>query len=127
MKKTDLVSYIKENIRTALSTQNEASEEEVKNQADLNKELEKTKELMSDLNEEDEDVDAPAGDEEVQKKASKNDRIINDFRKIKAKMDTHLAMFKDAEGEKAKNAAKQMLKNSTPEYQAAKKEYDKIK
>ena len=42
-------------------------------------------------------------------------------------MDTHLAMFKDAEGEKAKNAAKQMLKNSTPEYQAAKKEYDKIK
>lgn len=127
MKKTDLVSYIKENIRTALSTQNEASEEEVKNQADLNKELEKTKELMSGLNEEDEDVDAPAGDEEVQKKASKNDRIINDFRKIKAKMDTHLAMFKDAEGEKAKNAAKQMLKNSTPEYQAAKKEYDKIK
>ena len=51
MKKTDLVSYIKENIRTALSTQNEASEEEVKNQADLNKELEKTKELMSGLNE----------------------------------------------------------------------------
>lgn len=127
MKKTDLVSYIKENIRTALSTQNEASEEEVKNQADLNKELEKTKELMSDLNEEDDDVDAPAGDKEVQKKASKNDRIINDFRKIKAKMDTHLAMFKDAEGEKAKNAAKQMLKNFTPEYQAAKKEYDKIK
>lgn len=127
MKKTDLVSYIKENIRTALSTQNEASEEEVTNQANLNKELEKTKELMSDLNEEDDDVDAPAGDKEVQKKASKNDRIINDFRKIKAKMDTHLAMFKDAEGEKAKNAAKQMLKNSTPEYQAAKKEYDKIK
>ena len=42
-------------------------------------------------------------------------------------MDTHLAMFKSAEGEKAKKAAKQMLKNLTPEYQAAKKAYDQIK
>ena len=125
MKKSDLVSYIKEQI---VGTLQEASQEDIKNQAALNKELEKTAHLKKDAGiSEDEDAEAPAGDKEIQKKASKNDRIINDFRKIKAKMDTHLAMFKDAEGEEAKNAAKQMLKNLTPEYQAAKKAYDKIK
>ena len=125
MKKSDLVSYIKEQI---VGTLQEASQEDIKNQAALNKELEKTAQLKKDAGiSEDEDAEAPAGDKEIQKKASKNDRIINDFRKIKAKMDTHLAMFKDAEGEEAKNAAKQMLKNLTPEYQAAKKAYDKIK
>lgn len=265
MKKSDLVSYIKENIRTTLAPQNEASKEEVKNQIDLNRELKKTVDLKKSVGigikednldedmgvintlkdkmyvdddnprqimihplskpdarrpdqsyiivkdnnvvavqgydsgpiedlaqaynldvsrssldpigqrnatgqasllssnilkdaikaiqdsrdleakrqkdyyqsrgpvsgvgnmDENDSEDAPAGDKEIQKKASKNDRIINDFRKIKAKMDTHLAMFKDAEGEAAKNAAKQMLKNLTPEYQAAKKAYDKIK
>ena len=125
MKRSELSKYIKEQITDILQ---EASPEDVKNQADLNKELAKTNDLMSKMKmEEDEDVDAPAGDKEVQKRASKNDRIINDFRRIKAKMDTHLEMFKDAEGEKAKKAAKQMLKNLTPEYQAAKKAYDKIK
>ena len=76
---------------------------------------------------EDEDAEAPAGDKEIEKKASKNDQIIKNYRRIKAQMDTHLAMFKDAEGDKAKNAAKQMLKKLTPDYQAAKKAYDKIK
>lgn len=125
MKRSELNKYIKEQITDILQ---EASKEDVQNQADLNKELEKTSDLMSKMKmEEDEDADAPAGDKEVQKKASKNDKIINDFRRIKKQMDTHLEMFKSAEGEKAKKAAKQMLKNLTPEYQAAKKAYDKIK
>jgi hypothetical protein len=125
MKKSDLRNYIKEQI---VDTLQEASQEDIKNQETLNKELEKTAQLKKDAGiSEDEGADAPSGDKEVQKNASKNDRIINDFRKIKAKMDTHLAMFKDAEGEKAKKIAKQMLKNLTPEYQSAKKAYDKIK
>ena len=125
MKRSDLQKYIKEQITGILQ---EASKEEVKNQADLNKELEKTLKLKKDAGiSEDEDAEAPAGDKEMNKKASKNDKIINDFRRIKKQMDTHLAMFKSAEGEKAKKAAKQMLKNLTPEYQAAKKAYDQIK
>ena len=125
MKKSDLRNYIKEQI---VDTLQEASQEDIKNQETLNKELEKTAQLKKDAGiSEDEGADAPSCDKEVQKNASKNDRIINDFRKIKAKMDTHLAMFKDAEGEKAKKIAKQMLKNLTPEYQSAKKAYDKIK
>ena len=125
MKRSELQEYIKEQITDMLS---EASPEEVKNQADLNKELEKTLKLKKDAGiSEDEDAEAPAGDKEMNKKASKNDKIINNFRRIKKQMDTHLEMFKSAEGEKAKKTAKQMLKNLTPEYQAAKKAYDQIK
>lgn len=125
MKRSELKDYIKEQIVDILQ---EASKEDVENQAALNKELEKTNDLMSKMDmKEDEDADAPAGDKEIEKKASKNDQIIKNYRRIKAQMDTHLAMFKDAEGDKAKNAAKQMLKKLTPDYQAAKKAYDKIK
>jgi len=125
MKRSELKDYIKEQIVDILQ---EASKEDVENQAALNKELEKTAQLKKDADiSEDEDAEAPAGDKEIEKKASKNDQIIKNYRRIKAQMDTHLAMFKDAEGDKAKNAAKQMLKKLTPEYQAAKKAYDKIK
>lgn len=125
MKRSELKDYIKEQIVDILQ---EASKEDVENQAALNKELEKTNDLMSKMDmKEDEDAEAPAGDKEIEKKASKNDQIIKDYRRIKAQMDTHLAMFKNAEGDKAKKAAMQMLKKLTPDFQAAKKAYDKIK
>lgn len=124
MKKSELKDYIKEQIIDVLS---EASPEDVENQAALNKELEKTADLMSKMDMKEEDEDAPAGDKTVQAKASKQDKIIKDFKRISAQMKTHLEMFKDAEGEDAKKAAKQMLKKLTPEYQAAKKAYDKLK
>lgn len=124
MKKSELKDYIKEQIVDILS---EATPEEVENQKELNKELEKTADLMSKMDMKEEEEDAPAGDKAVQAKASKQDKIIKDFKRISAQMKTHLEMFKDAEGEDAKKAAKQMLKNLTPEYQAAKKAYDKLK
>ena len=124
MKKSELKDYIKEQIIGVLS---EASPEDVENQAALNKELEKTADLMSKMDMKEEEEDAPAGDEETQKKASKQDKIIKDFQRIEKQMKTHLEMFKDAEGEGAKNAAKNMLKKLTPEFQAAKKAYDKLK
>ena len=125
MKRSELKDYIKEQIVDILQ---EASKEDVENQAALNKELEKTAQLKKDAGiSEDEDADAPAGDKEIEKKASKNDQVIKNYRRIKSQMDTHLAMFKDAEGDKAKKAAMQMLKKLTPDFQAAKKAYDKIK
>ena len=125
MKRSELKDYIKEQIVDILQ---EASKEDVENQAALNKELEKTAQLKKDAGiSEDEDAEAPAGDKEIEKKASKNDQIIKNYRRIKAQMDTHLAMFKSAEGDKAKKAAMQMLKKLTPDFQAAKKAYDKIK
>lgn len=125
MKKSELKDYIKEQIIGVLS---EASSEDVENQKAYNDELEKTNDLMSKMKmEEDEDADAPAGDKETQKKASKQDKIIKDFKHIEAQMKTHLELFKTSESPKNKETAKKMLKKLTPEFQAAKKAYDKIR
>ena len=98
----------------------------VKNQKAYNDELERTNDLMSKMKME-EDEDAPAGDKDVEKKASKQDKIIKDFKRIEAQMKTHLELFKTSESPKNKELAKNMLKKLTPEYQAAKKAYDKLK
>ena len=66
-------------------------------------------------------------DKKVQAKATRQDKIIKDFQRIQKQMQTHLEMYKDAEGDEAKNLALQMLKNLTPEFQAAKKKYEKLK
>ena len=125
MKKSELKDYIKEQIIGVLS---EASSEDVENQKAYNDELEKTNDLMSKMKmEEDEDVDAPAGDKETQKKASKQDKIIKDFQRIEKQMKTHLELFKTSESPENKETAKKMLKKLTPEFQAAKKAYDKIR
>ena len=66
-------------------------------------------------------------DKKVQAKATRQDKIIKDFQRIQKQMQTHLEMYKDAEGDEAKKLALQMLKNLTPEFQAAKKKYEKLK
>ena len=158
--------------------QKEASEKDVENQAALNKELEKTADLMSKMDMKEEDVEEAnysnvavdksdfavnkykkaadykksydsladkksqdqfdddsidkkaakmAGSRKEKAKASKQDKIIKDFKRIEAQMKTHLELFKTSESPKNKEIAKQMLKKLTPEYQAAKKAYDKLK
>ena len=124
MKKSELKDYIKEQIIDVLS---EATPEEVQTQADLNKELEKTADLMSKMDMKEEEEDAPVGDKKIQAKASKQDKIIQDFKRIEAQMKTHLELFKTSESPENKELAKNMLKKLTPEYQAAKKAYDKLK
>lgn len=66
-------------------------------------------------------------DKKVQAKATRQDKIIKDFQRIQKQMQTHLQMYKDSEGDEAKKLALQMLKNLTPEFQAAKKKYEKLK
>ena len=115
MKKSELKDYIKEQIVDVLS---EVSSEDIENQKAYNDELEKTNDLMSKMKME-EDEDAPDGDKEVQAKASKQDKIIKDFKRLEAQMKTHLELFKTSESPKNKETAKNMLKKLTPEYQAA--------
>ena len=124
MKKSELKDYIKEQIIDVLS---KTSSEDVDNQKAYNDELEKTADLMSKMDMKEEEEDAPAGDKDTQKKASKQDKIIKDFKRIEAQMKTHLELFKTSESPKNKETAKNMLKKLTPEYQAAKKAYDKLK
>ncbi len=127
MKKSELKDYIKEQIIGVLS---EASSEDVENQKAYNDELEKTNDLMSKMKmEEDEDVDAPAGDQETQKKASKQDIIVKDYNRLRKELKTHLEMYKDAEGDQAKEAALKMMKkiSQSAEYIDSKEKYEKLK
>jgi len=71
--------------------------------------------------------ETPTVDKAVQAKASKQDKIIQDFKRLQDQMKTHLELYKTSESEENKKTALQMLKNLTPEFQAAKKEYEKLK
>ena len=71
--------------------------------------------------------DAPEVDKELDKKLSKQDRIIKDFQRLQKQMKTHLELYKTSESPENKETAKNMLKKLTPEFQAAKKAYDKLK
>jgi hypothetical protein len=115
-----------ENALDALKQLEESTEEEI----------EKTKELKAAIDDLakakkeaglSEEEDAPAGDTEVEKKVSKQDKIIKDFQRIEKQMKTHLELFKTSESPENKETAKKMLKKLTPEFQAAKKAYDKIR
>jgi hypothetical protein len=79
--------------------------------------------------EEDEDVDAPAGDKETQKKASKQDIIVKDYNRLRKELKKHLEMYKDAEGDQAKETALKMMKkiSQSAEYIDAKEKYEKLK
>ena len=123
MKKSELKDYIKEQITNILT---EATPEDVQNQADLNKELEKTADLKKSMGMNEDEEEAPAGDEKMQAKASRQDAKIQAYKDITAKMKDTLEKYKAAEGD-AKEAAKEELKALTPEFQAAKKEYEKLK
>ena len=66
-------------------------------------------------------------DKAVQAKASKQDKVIQDFKRLQDQMKTHLELYKTSESPANKETAKNMLKKLTPEFQAAKKAYEKLK
>ena len=86
----------------------------------------------TDLSEED-DIEleipgeTPTVDKTVQAKASKQDKIIKDYQHLKDLMQTELDMYKSFESPENKELAKNRLKKLTPEFQAAKKAYEKLK
>jgi hypothetical protein len=119
----ELDSYIE---RYGFMSIDEASKEEVENQKELNKELEKTtniKKQMSSLNEEDDDDDSPT-DKEPTAKDLKNDSVAvlaSKLKKIEAEMKSTVKKWKTSEGaEKAKLT--QRLKELTTQ----KKEIEKF-
>jgi len=70
--------------------------------------------------------ETPTVDKKLQAKASRQDVKIKAYKEITSKMKDALEKFKSAEGD-AKETAKEELKALTPEFQAAKKEYEKLK
>ena len=75
----------------------------------------------------DNEGNAPVGDKKLQAKMSRQDKIIKDYQRLKDLMKTELDIYKGFESPENKEIAKNRLKTLTPEFQAAKKEYEKLK
>ena len=75
-----------------------------------------------------EDEEAPAGDKEVQKKASKQDKIIQRYQEYRQKLKSHLKDYQEAKDDSAKEKALQQMKkiSQSAEYIDAKNKYDKL-
>ena len=70
---------------------------------------------------------APAGDKALNKRLSKADKIVKDYKRLRDLMKTELDMYKSFESPENKELAKNRSKKLTPEFQAAKKAYEKLK
>ena len=110
MKQSELKSFIKENIIDILG---EATEEEVANQKELNKELEKTAKLQKQLGEEEEDdKDAVKAAMKAKGKFKKLDLAVKGLKDLETEMKS-LARKYGAADEDEKNRIKDILKKKT--------------
>ena len=117
MKASSLKSYIKEQILSTLSSPvDEASAEEVKNQKDLNKELEKTAQLQSQISEdedEDDDKKAVASAKASKGKFKKLDVATKALKDITTEMKSLARKYSAADNESEKEKIKDTLKSKT--------------
>ncbi len=77
------------------------------------------------MNEEDE---APAGDKELQKKASKQDKVIQKYQNYRKELKSYLKDYQKAKDDSAKEKALQQMKkiSQSAEYVDAKEKYDRL-
>jgi len=117
MKQSELKSFIKENIIDILSEQDEEkiSPEDVKNQQNYNKELQKTVNLQKQLGEdEDDDKDAVKAAMKARGKFKKLDLAVKGLKDLETEMKS-LARKYGAADEDEKNRIKDILKKKTSE------------
>ena len=122
MKKSELKSFIKEEIISLLT---EASEEELKNAQEFNKELEKTIDLKKEAGIEEVEVAAAADDDDEDKKAiaaakkargkfKQYDLAVKAFKDIEAEMMALGKEYGKTEDGKRKDEIKNILRKKTP-------------
>ena len=117
MKQSELKSFIKENIIDILSEQDEEriSPEDVKNQQNYNKELQKTVDLQKQLGEDEEDdKDAVKAAMKARGKFKKLDLAVKGLKDLETEMKS-LARKYGAADEDEKNRIKDILKKKTSE------------
>ena len=83
--------------------------------------------LTEDIDSDEAAEKAPAGNKSLNKRLSKADKIVKDYKRLRDLMKTELDMYKSFESPENKELAKNRLKKLTPEFQAAKKAYEKLK
>lgn len=116
MKASKLKSYIKEQILSTLSSPvDEASAEEVENQKDLNKELEKTAQLKSQISEDEDEDDkkAVASAKASKGKFKKLDVATKALKDITTEMKSLARKYSAADNESEKEKIKDTLKSKT--------------
>ena len=122
MKKSELKSFIKEEIISLLT---EASEQELKNAQEFNKELEKTIDLKKEAGIEEVEVAAAADDDDEDKKAiaaakkargkfKQYDLAVKAFKDIEAEMMALGKEYGKTEDGKRKEEIKNILRKKTP-------------
>lgn len=129
MKKSELTNFIKEEIVSILEQEETAKDikDKAKAQADLNKQLAQTAKIQKSMGME-ENEEAPAGDKEVQKKASKQDKIVQKYQEYRKELKSYLKDYQESKDDSAKEKALQQMKklSQSAEYLDAKEKYDKI-
>ena len=127
MKKSELTAFIKEEILSMLG-EDAQTQQDIKDTEELTKAMDKLAKAKEEAGLSEEE-DAPAGDAEIEKKASKQDIIIKNYQKLQRDLKRHLKSYKEAKGEEDKNTALKMMKkiSQSPEYLDAKAKYEKLK
>mgnify|MGYP001254648000 CR=1 FL=1 len=129
MKKSELTNFIKEEIVSILEQEETAKDikDKAKAQADLNKQLAQTAKIQKSMGME-ENEEAPAGDKEVQKKASKQDKIVQKYQEYRKELKSYLKDYQESKDDSAKEKALQQMKklSQSAEYLDAKEKYDKL-
>lgn len=126
MTKSELKAFIKEEILSILS-EDEQTQQDIEDTKELTQAIDDLAAAKKEagLAEEEE---APAGDKEIEKKASKRDKIIKQYREKKQELNSYLEIYKNAEDEKEKEEALGEMKklSQSKEYQKTKKEFEKL-
>ena len=118
MKQSELKSFIKENIIDILSEQDEEriSPEDVKNQQNYNKELQKTVDLQKQLGEdEDDDKDAVKAAMKARGKFKKLDLAVKGLKDLETEMRSLARKFSAEKKEDKKQGILNILKKKTAE------------
>ena len=127
MKKSALKEYIREEIIKTLSEEmNQASTIAEKEEDDVEVEDDWYKSKDED---DVKPIDAPVGDKETQKKATKADIIIKTYKDLNQILQRYRTAYDNAKNETDKQEAFQLLKkfSQSQEYQNAKKKYEALK
>ena len=130
MKRSELKSYIKEQI---LSTLEEATITTADKYKDVKRQADKDEDIIvvdkSELAEQDDDETDKAAAKGAKKAVGKSKRLdakIKELKRIEADMKTELNAYKNAEGDDLKNAAKKQLKRLTALKKETKKEIERL-
>jgi hypothetical protein len=127
MTKSELKAFIKEEILSILS-EDEQTQQDIEDTKELTQAIDDLAAAKKEagLAEEEE---APAGDKTIEKKASKQDKIVKQYNENEKELQSYLQSYKTAKNEEEKKEAFDKMKklSQSEEYKKTKEAYEKLK